>query len=783
MKYSEFMEELKTWMYDSGHWEEFWEKSIRLFDGCLSFKKRRSMKIQDTKTYLKQYRARVDMLDYLFNEYDVPSIKSQSLKWVNIETDLESRFNDKKAKPNKKYRWPMIPTNKSMTSKDWRLQLMLKFYNSLNEPFKSYWLTGMLFTPNNGCMLANNFKSTAERVYQNGPQIDDELSPVKRKSKRLSKRITLDLDADPNALNAKKVEIIEVDIDDETNDNTNDNDNNIGNEIENEVETPVYNNDMGNEATYQRDIDANISVDVDIEMNAAIDETYDYTDNNAANVDMDDDNDNNNDNNDETFEFAELNPESKIVVQPLSSIAQSNTQLIQDNASSENTPAKISYDNENGFENFSPKNNDSNIPQINENKEESNENNETLSPQDYMKQAFQKFQSRKDANESKSMDINSNENESKNIPNNKAIDSPNESIPEVNDVPSEAKVIEVPQEQQILKPEPTKKTHKIKTESEDIIPEPPDKKRRFLEAIMKSDETDMDDDPPTPPTGLSINVTSKTINNNTNDDDNDEPTPVDDIVTPKADVPQALFIETDNGFKTKNVSSYDEEKLQRVSNKGIHDQKTPSKFLNNLYNMGGQNDMFSPFSPALSPFHNITAGPQTFETLALKQFNSNLTATSNVSNVTSNTDTSFDNNNDDDSDDDEFDLESDFRKSNDNNNKKPNHVHTFSKNYIKTNKNVSIMRYQDIIDQSHSIVKGASPTILSNNSNDFRGRRESKYGYETFQKRKRGISQNSDSSNNINPDRRASVQWGQNLNKMQKKKKKGMFRKMFNWAN
>merc|ERR1712176_1251252 len=136
----EFMQDLDTWLASSGHWDSFWAKTVRLLDGSLIFKK-----------------------------YNVTNVTSQKLKWVNIDTNTKSKLKIKDNGTKYKFKWPKIPKqNNNNDGIDWRLPLTLKFFTTLNEPHKSYFLTSALYSPQKN-LIAPTFETTAQSAAKNGP--------------------------------------------------------------------------------------------------------------------------------------------------------------------------------------------------------------------------------------------------------------------------------------------------------------------------------------------------------------------------------------------------------------------------------------------------------------------------------------------------------------------------------------------------------------------------------------------------------------------------------------
>ena len=201
------MQDIDTWLHDSGHWESFWNKTVRLLDGSLSFKKNSFISLQD---YFQVNKLRMNAIDEQFAQFNVPNIKSQKLKWVNIDTNTKAKLKIKDSINAKKYKfkWPQIPqersdgTNEIDYGQDWRLPLTLKFFNSLNEPHKSYFLTSALYTPEKN-LIAPTFETTARGAAEKGPigsphmaqnstmadiVADVEHNPIDRKSERKKKR-------------------------------------------------------------------------------------------------------------------------------------------------------------------------------------------------------------------------------------------------------------------------------------------------------------------------------------------------------------------------------------------------------------------------------------------------------------------------------------------------------------------------------------------------------------------------------------------------------------------
>merc|ERR1712154_307388 len=61
-----------------------------------------------------------------------------------------------------------IPQKNAPFSEDWRLPLTLKFFTTLNEPHKSYFLTSALYSPQKN-LIAPTFETTAQAAAKNGP--------------------------------------------------------------------------------------------------------------------------------------------------------------------------------------------------------------------------------------------------------------------------------------------------------------------------------------------------------------------------------------------------------------------------------------------------------------------------------------------------------------------------------------------------------------------------------------------------------------------------------------
>ena len=137
-------------------------------DGSLSFKKNTFESLSD---YFDANKSRINAIDEVFSQFNVPNIKSQKLKWVNIDTNTKTKLKIKEINGKKyKFKWPKIPQQGASNDdgQDWRLPLTLKFFNSLNEPHKSFFLTSALYTPEKN-LIAPTFETTAQAAAKSGP--------------------------------------------------------------------------------------------------------------------------------------------------------------------------------------------------------------------------------------------------------------------------------------------------------------------------------------------------------------------------------------------------------------------------------------------------------------------------------------------------------------------------------------------------------------------------------------------------------------------------------------
>merc|ERR1712013_133087 len=165
------MQDLDTWLSGSGHWDSFWSKTVRLLDGSLSFKKYHFASLRE---YFDASNARKTSLDALFAQFNVERVgTSQSLKWVNIDSNHKAKLKIKDGGKKLKFKWPSIPQKNAPFSEDWRLPLTLKFFTSLSEPHKSYFLTSALYSPQQN-LIAPTFETTAQSAAKNGPFVKND---------------------------------------------------------------------------------------------------------------------------------------------------------------------------------------------------------------------------------------------------------------------------------------------------------------------------------------------------------------------------------------------------------------------------------------------------------------------------------------------------------------------------------------------------------------------------------------------------------------------------------
>merc|ERR1719203_1109442 len=118
--------------------------------------------------YFECSQSRQRDLNEMFEKFNV-----SNGQWVNIETDIEAKGRIKEHHKRHKFKWPNLPkqSNNASDVQDWRLPLALSVLKTLDEPFKSYFLTTTLCSPSRN-MMAPALEAAAQRAAGQGSVFD-----------------------------------------------------------------------------------------------------------------------------------------------------------------------------------------------------------------------------------------------------------------------------------------------------------------------------------------------------------------------------------------------------------------------------------------------------------------------------------------------------------------------------------------------------------------------------------------------------------------------------------
>ena len=167
-----FLEGLEDWVANTPHWQTFWEKTVRMLDHSLDFKHSKNVKIKSIDDYFTHYRARIQELQDLYVDFNIPGINNPELKWLPIDTNVKCKFKDKTIKPHKKFKWPNIPVTDGGLGQDWKVQLYLKLLQQLKEPYRSYFMVSAMSTPKKN-LVAKPFESEFKRTVEQGVSLHE----------------------------------------------------------------------------------------------------------------------------------------------------------------------------------------------------------------------------------------------------------------------------------------------------------------------------------------------------------------------------------------------------------------------------------------------------------------------------------------------------------------------------------------------------------------------------------------------------------------------------------